>query len=116
MLSQNVLNIVYVFAAVLFILDLKWMAHPRTAVRGNQAGVLGMLVAIVATLLSDRFDWSYILIGVAVGALIGAVAAIIAYSLLPVERMLISAILFSLLSMFLLKRQIEHQFLAVADE
>jgi len=76
MLSQNVINIVYVFAAILFILDLKWMAHPRTAVRGNQAGMIGMLVAIVATLLSDRFDWSYILIGVAVGALIGGIAAL----------------------------------------
>ena len=31
------------------------MAHPRTAVRGNRAGVLGMLLAIVATLLSEQF-------------------------------------------------------------
>jgi NAD(P) transhydrogenase subunit beta len=76
MLSQNVINVVYVIAAVLFILDLKWMAHPRTAVRGNIAGTCGMLLAIVATLLSQRFEWSYILIGVAVGSLIGAVAAL----------------------------------------
>ena len=48
--------------------------------------------------------------------LVGTVAAILAYSLLPVERMLISAILLSLLLMFMLKRQIEQQFLAVADE
>ena len=76
MLSQNIINIVYVIAAVLFILDLKWMAHPRTAVRGNMAGALGMLLAIAVTLMSERFDWSYILIGVAVGSLIGAVAAL----------------------------------------
>jgi len=76
MLSQNVVNLVYVVAAVLFILDLKWMAHPRTAVRGNLTGALAMLIAIVVTLLSDRFDWSYILIGVAVGSVIGAVAAL----------------------------------------
>ena len=75
MLSQHVVNIVYLIAAVLFILDLKWMAHPRTAVRGNRAGALGMALAIAVTLLSDRYDWSYILIGVAVGSLIGAVAA-----------------------------------------
>jgi NAD(P) transhydrogenase subunit beta len=76
MLSQQIVNIVYLVAAVLFILDLKWMAHPRTAVRGNRAGALGMALAIAATLLSDRYDWSYILIGVAVGALVGAVAAL----------------------------------------
>jgi NAD(P) transhydrogenase subunit beta len=76
MLSQQIVNIVYLVAAVLFILDLKWMSHPRTAVRGNAAGALGMAIAIAATLLSDRYDWSYILIGVAIGALIGAIAAV----------------------------------------
>jgi len=75
MLSQQVVNIAYLVAAVLFILDLKWMAHPRTAVRGNRAGALAMSLAVAVTLLSDRYEWSYILIGVAVGALVGAVAA-----------------------------------------
>jgi NAD(P) transhydrogenase subunit beta len=76
MLSQQLVNIVYLVAAVLFILDLKMLAHPRTAVRGNKAGVLGMALAIAATLLSERFDWQYILIGVAIGSVIGAVAAL----------------------------------------
>jgi NAD(P) transhydrogenase subunit beta len=76
MLSQNLVNIVYVVAAVLFIFDLKWMAHPRTAVRGNMTGSGGMLLAIVATLLSERFDWTYIVLGVAIGSVIGAVAAL----------------------------------------
>ncbi len=75
MLSQQVVNIAYLVAAVLFILDLRWMAHPRTAVRGNRAGALGMALAVAATLLSDRYDWSYILIGIAAGAVVGAVAA-----------------------------------------
>jgi len=76
MLSQHAVNIAYLAAAVLFILDLKWMSHPRTAVRGNYAGALGMVLAIAVTLLSDRYDWSTILIGAAVGSLIGAVAAV----------------------------------------
>ncbi len=76
MLSQNIVNIVYVIAAVLFILDLKWMAHPRTAVRGNVTGALAMGLAIIATLLSQKQEWSYILLGVAVGTVIGAVAAL----------------------------------------
>ena len=37
MIPEQVRDIAYIIAAVLFILDLKWMAHPRTAVRGNAA-------------------------------------------------------------------------------
>jgi NAD(P) transhydrogenase subunit beta len=76
MLSPQLVNLAYLVAAVLFILDLKWMAHPRTAVRGNVAGALGMTLAIVATLLSGRHEWSMILIAVAVGSVIGAGAAL----------------------------------------
>jgi len=76
MLSQQLVNIVYLAAAVLFILDLKMLAHPRSAVRGNQAGALGMALAIAATLMSETFDWSFILIGVAIGTVIGVIAAV----------------------------------------
>jgi H+-translocating NAD(P) transhydrogenase subunit beta len=76
MLSQHLVNIIYLVAAVLFILDLQWMAHPRTAVRGNLVGTLGMLLAIAATLFSQQQDWMYILIGVAAGTVVGAVAAL----------------------------------------
>jgi NAD(P) transhydrogenase subunit beta len=73
---QNITNIVYLVAAVLFILDLKMLAHPRTAVRGNQLGALGMVLAIVATLVSGTWDWTYIILGIGIGSLIGAVAAL----------------------------------------
>jgi len=75
MIPEQLRDILYVVAAVLFIFDLKWMAHPRTAVRGNATGALAMALAIAATLLSEPLDWPYMLVGVAVGALIGAVAA-----------------------------------------
>jgi NAD(P) transhydrogenase subunit beta len=73
---QNITNIVYLIAAVLFILDLKMLAHPRTAVRGNYLGALGMLLAIVATLASGKWDWTYIILGIAIGSVIGAVSAL----------------------------------------
>lgn len=76
MLNENTINLVYLIAAILFILDLKWMAHPRTAVRGNLVGAIGMLLAIAATLVSGRLEWTYIVLGVAIGSFIGAVAAI----------------------------------------
>ena len=72
---QNITNIVYLIAAVLFILDLKMLAHPRTAVRGNQLGALAMVLAIIATLASGKWDWTYIILGIGIGSLIGAVAA-----------------------------------------
>jgi NAD(P) transhydrogenase subunit beta len=73
---QNITNIVYLVAAVLFILDLKMLAHPRTAVRGNYLGALGMVLAIIATLASGKWDWTYIILGIGIGSLIGAVAAL----------------------------------------
>jgi len=72
---QNITNIVYLVAAILFILDLKMLAHPRTAVRGNQLGALAMALAIVATLASGKWDWTYIILGIGIGSLIGAIAA-----------------------------------------
>ena len=52
-MSLWALNLSYLFAAVLFILGLKGLTHPRTAVRGNFLGAVGMFIAVVATLF-DR--------------------------------------------------------------
>ena len=45
------LNLFYLLAAVTFILALKMLASPKTAVAGNLLGASGMLVAIIATLV-----------------------------------------------------------------
>ncbi len=74
--TQSLRDLAYLVASVLFILDLKWMAHPRTAVRGNYAGALGMAIAIVATVLGQPMEWRYVAIGAAVGTVIGLVMAI----------------------------------------
>jgi len=72
--TLNVLvQLCYVLAAVLFIFGLKMMSHPRTAVRGNLCGSLGMLIAIVATLwLHEVVTYEYILVGVLIGSIAGA--------------------------------------------
>ena len=54
MLPQAVVNVAYLVAAILFIFDLKWMSHPRTAAKGNRAGAVGMLIAVVATLMGPE--------------------------------------------------------------
>ncbi len=66
----------YLVAAVLFILGLKGLTHPRTAVRGNLLGALGMLVAAVVTLLEAGFDYTLIAVGLVIGTIIGGVMAV----------------------------------------
>jgi H+-translocating NAD(P) transhydrogenase subunit beta len=66
----------YLVAAVLFILGLKGLAHPRTAVRGNLLGSLGMLIAVAVTLLEQSIvDYRAIVAGLLVGAVAGALLA-----------------------------------------
>ena len=62
----------YLVAAVLFILGLKWLSSPATAVKGNRVSAVGMLIAIVVTLL-DRQVVSYTTLGagLAVGTALG---------------------------------------------
>lgn len=76
-MSATVVNLAYLVAAVLFIAGLKGLSHPRTAVRGNLMGALAMLVAIVATLVAqDILNPGLVAIGLAAGAVIGAVFAL----------------------------------------
>ena len=47
----------YVLAAVLFILGIKKLSHPKTARSGNFLSACGMFVAIVSTLIAnDNID------------------------------------------------------------
>ncbi|HXV47725.1 MAG TPA: NAD(P)(+) transhydrogenase (Re/Si-specific) subunit beta, partial [Candidatus Binatia bacterium] len=71
-MPQAVVNLAYLVASILFILGLKGLSHPRTAVRGNLAGACGMLLAVVVTLL-DRAIVSYELIvaGLVLGTAFG---------------------------------------------
>ncbi len=67
----------YVLAAVLFIIGLKKLSHPKTARNGNIIASIGMLIAIVATLVAfDVLDYKLIAIGMIIGAIIGATFAI----------------------------------------
>ena len=75
-MSKAAIDLFYLLAAVLFILGLKGLSHPKSAVRGNLLASLGMLIAIVVTLLDKRIvSFEVIVAGLVVGALIGAVMA-----------------------------------------
>ncbi len=66
-----VVELAYLVAAVLFVVGLKWLSSPARARRGNQVSALGMLIAVAATLLSQRLGLAPILIGGAIGAAVG---------------------------------------------
>ena len=81
-MSGWLLNLSYLVASVLFVLGLKGLTHPRTAVRGNFLGALGMFLAVVVTMLDRNVLGSgtqaYVLIFAALllGSAIGAVLAL----------------------------------------
>jgi NAD(P) transhydrogenase subunit beta len=76
-LSPTTQALAYLVSAILFIFALKGLTHPATARRGNLFGILGMLIAIGATLAGAEVQ-GYWLIGIAValGAVIGIVVAL----------------------------------------
>jgi H+-translocating NAD(P) transhydrogenase subunit beta len=65
-------QLTYLAAAALFILSLRWLSHPKTARRGVAAGVGGMTLAIVGTLLAPEIvNFSWIALAALVGIIIG---------------------------------------------
>jgi NAD(P) transhydrogenase subunit beta len=69
---DHFINYIYIVSAALFILSLKWMNSPATARRGVFAGEIGMLMAIVGTLLRHEvINYQWILIAFFVGSAIG---------------------------------------------
>ncbi|MBW4588930.1 NAD(P)(+) transhydrogenase (Re/Si-specific) subunit beta [Aetokthonos hydrillicola Thurmond2011] len=70
------IQLTYLVAASLFILGLKQLGSPATARQGNVVAAVGMLLAIVATLLDQHvLNYEMILLGLAIGSVLGAIAA-----------------------------------------
>jgi NAD(P) transhydrogenase subunit beta len=76
-MSPTIIQSAYLVAAVLFILGLRNLSSPKTAVMGNSMAAVGMLIAIVATMLySEVVNYTVVIAGMAIGAAIGAVLAL----------------------------------------
>ncbi|MDM9381043.1 NAD(P)(+) transhydrogenase (Re/Si-specific) subunit beta [Chlorogloeopsis sp. ULAP01] len=70
------IQLTYLVAASLFILGLKKLGSPATARQGNVVAAVGMLLAIAATLLDQHvLNFEMILLGLAIGSVLGAIAA-----------------------------------------
>ncbi|HZI18635.1 MAG TPA: NAD(P)(+) transhydrogenase (Re/Si-specific) subunit beta [Pyrinomonadaceae bacterium] len=72
---DTLINLGYIVASVLFIYGLKMLSSAGTARRGNVISAAGMLLAIVATLLTRGMSFQWIVVGLAIGSVVGAWAA-----------------------------------------
>ena len=71
-MNEHLIQLSYFAAAVLFIMSLRWLSHPRTARRGVAAGVLGMTAAVIGTLIAPEIvDYKFIAMAMVVGFAIG---------------------------------------------
>ena len=83
-MNEHLIQFSYFVAAVLFILSLRWLNHPRTARRGVAAGVAGMAAAIIGTLLAPKIvDYKWIGAALVVGTALGIPLSRVALTAVP---------------------------------
>jgi NAD(P) transhydrogenase subunit beta len=76
--AQTLSTLAYLVASVLFILALRGLSHPETSRQGNLFGMVGMAIAIIATLLKPGMGAGgivLVLVALAIGGTIGTVVA-----------------------------------------
>ena len=77
-MSAGLATVAYIGATILFILSLGGLSSPETARRGNLFGVIGMTIAVLATILGPRVTpagYAWIIGALVVGGAIGLYAA-----------------------------------------
>ncbi len=77
-MSASLTSLAYLVAAVLFILALRGLSHPESSRRGNMLGMVGMAIAIVATLVHHGMSLpgiGLIVLAMAIGGGIGGMVA-----------------------------------------
>ena len=81
MIDANLIAIAYVISGIFFIMALRGLSSPESSRRGNIFGMLGMLIAVLATLLSvnffikEFFTISLVLIAILIGGTLGSIIA-----------------------------------------
>ena len=70
-----VIPVLYIVSAILFVFGIKQLSKATTARRGNATSALGMLIAVVATLVGRGLQLQWIVVGALAGAVIGVLAS-----------------------------------------
>ncbi|HEY5643734.1 MAG TPA: Re/Si-specific NAD(P)(+) transhydrogenase subunit beta [Woeseiaceae bacterium] len=74
--NEGIIQVSYIIATILFILALGGLSNQETARRGNWYGIVGMGIALVATLVGDvTQNFPYLFAALAVGGTVGIIAA-----------------------------------------
>lgn len=71
-----IINIIYIVASILFIIGLKRLSSPATARNANLLSALGMLLAVMATVLTKGLEFQWIVVGMVIGSAIGIFIAL----------------------------------------
>ncbi|PHS38140.1 MAG: NAD(P)(+) transhydrogenase (Re/Si-specific) subunit beta [Sulfurovum sp.] len=75
-MTEGLLSAAYIIAAILFILSLGGLSNQESARRGNVYGMIGMLIAVAATVLSAQVSsYGVLSVAIVIGAIIGTVVA-----------------------------------------
>ncbi|MEJ6021185.1 Re/Si-specific NAD(P)(+) transhydrogenase subunit beta [Ramlibacter sp. PS4R-6] len=77
-MTSSLATVSYIGATILFILSLGGLSNPETARRGNAFGMIGMAIAVLATVLGPRVTpggYAWIIGALVVGGAIGLIAA-----------------------------------------
>ena len=73
---NDLIQLVYLIAAIAFMLGIKYLSSPATARKGNVFASIGMLLAIVTTLFNENIiSYELIIAGLIIGSLIGVTLA-----------------------------------------
>src|SRR5438132_11046185 len=71
-MQRDLLQLFYLLSAILFVMGLRGLSHPKTARRGMFLAELGMLLAIIGSLLhNDIIDYKWIAAGLVLRTLSG---------------------------------------------
>src|SRR3974377_2291800 len=77
-MSATLATVSYIGATILFILSLGGLSNPETSRRGNLYGMIGMTIAVLATVFGPQVTasgYTWIIGAMIVGAIVGLVAA-----------------------------------------
>ncbi len=75
-MPEGVIVVSYIAATILFILALRGLSHPETARMGNLYGIVGMTLAILATVMSERVSaYGLVIAAMVVGGSVGIYVA-----------------------------------------
>jgi len=77
MINEGTVNVSYIIATILFILALGGLSNQETARRGNWYGIIGMAIALIATIASDNVTANFekLIVALLVGGSVGLLLA-----------------------------------------